>query len=493
MVLVSNRGPVTFERDGSGERIAKRGAGGLITALDSALASASALWVASALSPEDRAVAAEEHPFTWPPENPRYQVSLVDIEPGPFDLYYNEISNKILWFLQHYLFNPIKQPSIGPEDHIAWESGYRFVNQLFADKIAAVIEDEPEPVVMIQDYHLYLACGLVRRVRPDVHLLHFTHIPWPAADYFRLIPAKWRREILESMLACDVVGFHSQRYARNFMECCQDFLGAKVINRGQRVIFGDREVAVRAYPISIDSTELIAHKERRPVSEWRAKIEEERGHCQLIVRVDRAELSKNLVRGFAAYRLLLQEHPEHKGRVKFMAFAYPTRQEIPEYGEYRAEIEAAVAAINKEFGSDDWRPVELEIEDDFDRSVAAMTTYDVLLTNPIFDGMNLVAKEAAILNERDGVIVLSENAGAYEELRDGVLGTNPFDIEETMERLHQALVMTPLEREARAARVKEIVLRNDALKWLKHQVADLLKKRTPRNDRRDGAKTPSLR
>ena len=255
----------------------------------------------------------------------------------------------------------------------------------------------------------------------------------------------------------------------------------------------DREVAVRAYPISIDSRELIAHKNRQPVSKWRAKIEEQRGRCQLIVRVDRAELSKNLVRGFAAYRLLLQEHPEHKRRVKFLAFAYPTRQGIPEYGEYRAEIEAAVAAINEEFGSADWRPIELEIEDNFDRSVAAMTTYDVLLTNPIFDGMNLVAKEAAVLNERDGVIILSENAGAYEELRDGVLGTNPFDIEETMERLHQALVMTPLERKARAARVKEIVLRNDALKWLKHQVADLLKKRTPRNDRRDGVKTPSLR
>ncbi len=492
LVFVSNRGPVTFERNDK-KRVAKRGAGGLITAVDSALSFSRALWVAGALSPEDRVVAAEGRALPWPPKDPRYQMSLVDIEPQRFELYYNEISNKILWFLQHYLFDPVKQPTIGPAEHIAWKSGYRYVNKLFADSIAAVIEDEPEPVVMVQDYHLYLVSGLIRQIRPDARILHFTHIPWPAADYFRLIPAEWRREILESLLACDVVGFHSRRYGRNFMDCCRDFLGAKIDSRGQRVVFRNREVAVRAYPISIDSDELLAHKERQSVTAWQTKFEEERGDCQLIVRIDRAELSKNLVRGFAAFRLLLQEHPEYLGKVKFLAFAYPTRQEVPDYARYRAQIETVAKDINDEFGSADWSPIELEIEDDFDRSVAAMTTYDVMLTNPIFDGMNLVAKEAAILNERDGVIVLSENAGAYEELRDGVLGVNPFDIKETMDRLHQALVMTPLEREARAARVKEIVLRNDSHKWLTHQVADLLKPSAPSSDQQDGARTPSLR
>ncbi len=481
LVLVSNRGPVTFARE-NGQIVAKRGAGGLITAVDAALSSTRAIWVANALSAEDRVIASQPQPLDWPVDHPRYQVSLVDVPPENFDLYYNEVSNKILWFLQHYLFDTVNDPVFGPDEQKAWESGYRYVNQQVAAKVSAVVKDEPEPVIMIQDYHLYLVGGLLRQRLPEARLLHFTHIPWPAADYFRLIPGAWRREILESLLSCDVVGFHSRRYVRNFLQCCEDFLGTAVDYRRRQVTFNRRQVTIKAYPISIDADDLLDISRRPAVRDWQKKIEAQRKDCRLIIRVDRAELSKNLVRGFKAFRRLLERYPEHIGRVKFIAYAYPTRQDVPQYSEYRREIQAQVGEINDEFGRAGWQPIELEIADDFNRSVAAMTAFDVMLTNPVFDGMNLVAKEAAVLNERDGVIVLSENAGAYEELRDGVIGVNPFDIEETATRLHEALTMTPLERQVRAERVREIVVRNNSMKWLKHQTVDLLKKRAPHND-----------
>lgn len=492
LVLVSNRGPVTFHRDDQGCRQWRRGAGGLITALDAALASTRALWVAAAMSDEDRLVAREARPFSLPEENPRYQVSLVDIDRQTYDLYYNEINNKIFWFLQHYLFDTVNNPSIGPAQKQAWKSGYIAANTLFAEKIAQVIEDEPEPIIMIQDYHLYLVGGLLRQMRADAHLLHFIHVPWPAPDYFRLIPADWRRAILESLLSCDVIGFHSQRYANNFMGCCHEFLGHNIDLRRHQVSVGSRRVKVKAYPISICADELIALSATPQVQEWSGKIEALRGDCQLIVRIDRAELSKNLVRGFEAYALLLEAHPELLGQVKFLAYAYPTRQAVTEYREYQRRIEEQVAEINGRFGTKDWVPIELSIDDNYHRSVAAMMHYDVLLTNPVFDGMNLVAKEAAVLNKRDGVIVLSENAGAYEELRDGVLGTNPFDIDETMERLYEGLMMTPLERNARAARLKDIVVRNDSLKWLRHQVSDVLKVSGATPESKTTLKTPVL-
>jgi trehalose 6-phosphate synthase len=474
LVLVSNRGPVTFYRDEHGDRQWRRGAGGLITALDAALASSHALWVAAAMSDEDRAVADEGGLFAVPADNPRYQVSLVNIDPKTYDLYYNEISNEKLWFLQHYLFNTVLEPVFTPRHRRAWELGYVKANQQFARKIASVIEDMPEPIVMIQDYHLYLVGSLLRQIRPEARLLHFVHIPWPAPDYFRLLPSAWRRAILQSLLACDVIGFHSRRYGQNFMQCCHDFLGYQIDNRRHQVIVGSRRIRIKAYPISISAESLKAAFEKEQVLAWREKIKQLRGDCRLIVRIDRAELSKNLVRGFEAYGLLLKLHPELIGRVKFLAYAYPTRQDLPQYIAYQEDIQKRVARINDEFGTPEWRPIELDIEDNYDRSLAAMMEFDVLLTNPIFDGMNLVAKEAAVLNQRDGIIVLSENAGAYEELRDGVLGVNPFDIEETMERLYDALTMTPLERISRAARLKEIVERNDSLKWLKHQVSDII-------------------
>lgn len=492
LVLVSNRGPVQFDVDDNGNRRWRRGAGGLITALHSVLTATKALWVAAAMSDEDRVVAREDALIGLPEDDPLYWVRLVGIPPETYDLYYNKISNEVLWFLHHYLFDTLRRPSFDKNSKIAWSEGYVDVNRRFAEKVAAITKDDPSPIVLIQDYHLYLVAGFLRQLKPGALLFHFVHVPWCSPDYFRFLPSEMRQRILESLLANDIVGLHTWRYARNFMECCQDFLGCRIDLRHHKVFVGNRVVLVKAYPISISVEELTAIADSPEVTREKARFMKLKEKCRLIVRIDRAELSKNLIRGFEAYALLLEDHPELRGKVKFLAYAYPTREGISEYRTYRDEIVAIVDRINSEFGDDSWQPVELGLEDNYRRSVAAMGSFDVLLTNPIFDGMNLVAKEASILNTSDGVIVLSENAGAYEELRDGVLGVNPFDIEDTKNKLYQALTMTPLERGLRANRLREIVTRNDILKWLIHQLRDIKKVSTKSAIYQPSEKTPDL-
>ena len=432
------------------------------------------------MTDEDRKMAKGHKLIGLPKDDPLFWVYLIDIPQSAYDAYYNDISNGILWFLQHLLFDTANEPTFNPQLRKSWVSGYVAVNKHFANTILSLNKDEDEPVVMIQDYHLYLVGGMLRQAKPNALLFHFVHIPWCSPDYFRILPGDIRQSILESLLANDIVGFHSHRYVRNFILCCQDFLGCRVDLRKHKVLIGDRTVSVKAYPISISVQEIEAVAQSPEVASELVKLNKLREEYRLIVRIDRAELSKNLVRGFEAFALLLDVHPALKGKVKFLAYAYPSREDLDKYRDYRQAVVDKVNNINSTYGTKTWQPIDLHLDDNFHRSVAVMSSFDVLLTNPVFDGMNLVAKEASVLNNRDGVIVLSENAGAYEELRDGVLGINPFDVEDTMNKLYQALIMTPLERGLRATRLKEIVKRNDVLKWLRHQLRDVEKTATGR-------------
>ncbi|HEX21550.1 MAG TPA: trehalose-6-phosphate synthase [Actinobacteria bacterium] len=474
LIVVSNRGPIQYRID-NGDLVASRGGGGLIAALDSVLKLTRSLWIAAAMSPGDREVAAQADTIGIPPDKPLYQVKLVELEPNVFDQYYNKISNRYLWYLQHYLFDAIRQPSIDKEVKLAWTNGYVAANKKFADVIIENSKKDESPIILLQDYHLYLAAGFIRRRKPKAILFHFIHIPWCCPDYLRILPTEFRRAILQSLLENNIVGFHSWRYVRNFLYCCQEFLGHKIDLRKHRVYIGDRIVRVKAYPISVDAKELTTFSTTPAVLSAEEEIIKAGERYKLIIRVDRAELSKNIVRGFEAYAHFLREHPQWQKKVQFLAFAYPTRSGIEEYGVYRQEMEAKTEEINLEFGDNDWLPIDLRISDNYPRSVAALKNYDVLLVNPIFDGMNLVAKEGAILNKKNGVILLSENAGAYDELRDGVLSINPFDIENTGANIYKALNMAPIEREAHAKRLQGIIKRNDIYAWLYHQLRDIEK------------------
>lgn len=474
IVVVANRAPVTYERSADGTRGARRGGGGLVTALAGLLAHHDVTWIASAMSDEDRAVAAE-HREAFPEttrDGASYRLRLVAHERDAYDRFYNVVANPTLWFLQHYLWGLGSAPDLGAEFHAAWEQGYVPVNEALAAATLAELERRPGAAVFFQDYHLYLAPAAVRSRRPDVATSHFVHIPWPEPDYWHALPASLRRAVHEGLLANDVVGFHTPRWRLAFLECCAGLLGAEVDGEAGTVAYGGRVTRVTAHPIGIDADEFDGLREDEAVRERERELMARRPE-RLVLRVDRTDPSKNVVRGFRAFGLLLERRSDLHGRVGMLALLAPSRQDIPEYADYVAAVEDAVREVNERFGRDDWTPVELDVADDFPRSVAGYKQFDVLLVNPVFDGLNLVAKEAMLVNERDGVLVLSENAGAYEELGEWALPVGPLDLVGQADALERALEMPAEERRQRAEKIREHVRRHDVREWIAALLADL--------------------
>jgi trehalose 6-phosphate synthase len=292
-----------------------------------------------------------------------------------------------------------------------------------------------------------------------------------------------REGIFEGILANDIVAFHTRAYRRNFLLCCRELFDLDVDERAGVVHFNGRDVWVRAYPLPISADTFKRTAQRPAVHEYEREILRRRRE-HLILRVDRADLSKNILRGFSAFDLFLDQHPEFKEQVTFIAHLIPSRQDVPQYAEYLERIEALVAVVNHRHGTTDWMPIDLRLRENLEEAIAAYKHYDLLMVNAMFDGMNLIAKEAPLVNERDGVMILSENAGAHEELGSFAITINPFDVEAQAEALHQALVMPADERAFRIQEIKRIVRENDVGKWLAAQQADIARKRTA--DRRRG-------
>jgi trehalose 6-phosphate synthase len=327
-------------------------------------------------------------------------------------------------------------------------------------------------MVCFHDYHLYLAPRFVRTRRPDAAVSHFVHIPWPEPDYWRVLPEAIRVALHDGLLANDVVGFHTERWKRNFLRSCADIVGAECNFLDGTAEYDGRRVFVASHPLSVDPSEFDDLAASPEVLELERQLEARRPE-QLVLRVDRTDPSKNVVRGFRAFERLLEDHPELRGKVGMLALLDPTRQDIPEYAEYLGAIQRTARAVNDHFQTDGWTPIELKIEDNFLESVAAYKQYDVLLVNAIFDGLNLVAKEAPLINERDGVLVLSENAGAHEELADWALTVNPFDVPGQAEAIRAALEMSREERRERLDGLRAQVREHDLAEWVEAQLADL--------------------
>jgi trehalose 6-phosphate synthase len=290
--------------------------------------------------------------------------------------------------------------------------------------------------------------------------MHFVHVPWPQPDCWRVLPRDARAAIHEGLIANDVVGFHTDRWRRNFIYSARELLGADVTGK-----------TVTA-PISVDAAEFDELAGSDAVLAAEREIVAARPE-KLVVRVDRTDPSKNIVRGFRAFELYLAYHSEMHRRVTMLALLDPSRQDIPEYAEYLGAIEREARRVNDRFQQPGWTPVELRIDDDFPRSVAAYKQFDVLLVNAIFDGMNLVAKEAPLVNTRDGVVVLSENTGAHAELGEWALSVNPFDVEAQAEALHRALMLDAGERHKRLDAIRSHVREHDLSEWLELQFAAL--------------------
>ena len=481
LIIVSNRGPAQFERTEDDERKVDRGGGGLVTALSGLVSHRKALWVASAMTDEDVAVARESdgEPVDISLGGIDYHVCMVESDPDAYDRFYNTIANPILWFIQHYLWDLSNAPDIRLEEIEAWERGYKTVNDDIAQAVLRQIEGSDDPLVMIHDYQLYTCPAVIRDARPDVFLHQFVHIPWSQPDSWRILPRGWREEIYRGLLANDIIGFHTSAYVRNFLHCCEDLMELDIDWEREVVRHSGGETWVRAYPLGIDARRL----RDAAASEQVARYEEEllrRRREFLIIRVDRADLSKNVLRGFTAFDVFLQQHPEFRERVTFIAHLQPSRQDVPEYAEYLERIEALVAVVNHRHGTTDWMPIDLRIYENFYEAVARYKQYDLLVVNSIFDGMNLVAKEAPAVNQRDGVVMLSENTGSHEEIGEVTVSVNPFDIQEQADVIHRALTMDAAERRVRAGRLREIVDGRDPGDWIDDQLADIRVKRRSR-------------
>lgn len=469
LLVASNRGPVTVEAVEGGEDEVRRGGGGLVSGMQTALAaSPGALWVCSALSDRERSLArrAQGGPLSSVDvDTGDVSVRMLPIDAGTFRRAYNGIANSTLWYLAHMLFEPARTPVFDQAWARQWLAYERY-NRQFAEALAE--EAAEGATVMVQDYHLCLAPGMLRELRPDVRIGHFTHTPFAPAVYFAMLPDAVARQLLVGMLGADVLGFHDPRWVRDFQDCCAQVLGATV--DGEAVLIEGRRVLCRVFPLGVDAAELQERSTRRDAVARHSYLSALVGDCAVIARVDRTELSKNILRGLMAYRQLLRTHPEWVGRVVHLAFAYPSRYDLPEYREYAGAIERLGREIDDEFGTDDWTPLYLQIADDLPGSYAAMRLADVLLVNPIRDGMNLVVKEGLVLSERDAVAVLSRTAGAAPELGEDALLVNPYDVTETADALHRGLIMSPQDRADRAARQRVAAGAHDPISWFRDQI-----------------------
>jgi trehalose 6-phosphate synthase len=387
--------------------------------------------------------------------------------------YYSVICNPLLWFLQHYMWNSPTTPNIDIITHDAWDNGYVPVNQAFAKAIIQEAKSSKlPPVVILNDYHLYLAGAYIRRQLPDVVIQHFTHIPWPSLPYWQLLPGSMRQAIFQSLCAADIVGLQTVRDVHNFLLCCEASDGGLEVDYQLHTIKTEgRLVQVKAYPISIDVSGINRLLASARLQEYEQKLRPLCGE-QTIVRVDRAEPSKNVIRGFKAFDKLLERYAEFRGKVRFIAFLVPTRSHLKLYQRYIQEITQLIEDINSKYGTEEWYPIDFFYENNYVQALAGMRLYDVLLVNAVIDGMNLVAKEGPTVNNRDGVLVLSETVGAHDQLGQNALTVSPADLEGTTQALYTALTMPPRERKKRAAALKKSIEGEDITDWLLRLLKD---------------------
>ena len=476
LILASNRGPVEHHMTPEGRPEPRRGSGSIVTALSNLAQTAQFTWVSSAMGEGDRVVSNNGSGPHLDSPLPGHKIKLryVVTPRRVYHKYYNVFCNPLLWFLQHYMWNPPYNPNVDSSVHDAWNSGYIPVNQAFARAVIEEAEASGKPPVVIgHDYHLYLLPEMVRKELPEALIQHFIHIPWPTPRYWQMVPRYIIREICSALCHADVVGFQTPQDRQSFMDSVEEFLPeAEVDRRDNTVKYGGQHTAVKVYPISINVAEVQRIASSPRAVEYESRLQPLRNDVT-IVRIDRAEPNKNVVRGFRAYELLLARHPELHGKVTFLAFLVPSRTHIRQYQRYMDEIHQIIEQINRKYGTEEWQPIRPFLENNYTQAIAGMKLYDILLVNTIIEGMNLVAKEGPVVNENNGVLVLSESSGAYQQLAKGALPVSPTDIEGTMETLYQAIRMSPEERKARAETLAESVRREDIQHWITSQLADL--------------------
>lgn len=471
LFVASNRGPVHY-RMYNGQVEAIPATGGLVTALSGLTDQVPVTWISTATGYADRLMGGQPSYITARPGFPR--IRFVHASDEALKWFYQRFANPILWFLQHNLWDRLSSPDLPETIERGWRLGYQPVNGAHARTIAREIGRSRRPVVLIHDYHLYLVPALLRKIVPHALVHHFTHIPWPSPGFWQPLPPVIRRQLCEGVLGADVAGFQTEDSARNFLRCCERFVpGAKVDFDRSRVIFDGHRTLVQDYPISVDGNSIRALiRDPRTVA-YREQLRPRMGE-KLIVRVDRLDPSKNIAAGFRSFGTMLERRPDLVGRVRFLAFLVPSREAIPEYQSYADEVWREVDRVNARFARGGWKPVEVFHQENRLRAMAGMAVADVLLVNPLADGMNLVAKEGPLANSRDAVLVLSQTCGAHVQLGRAALSVPPRDEDATAVALERALDMPALERRFRQTALREAIESEDLAWWASHQIEDLL-------------------
>jgi trehalose 6-phosphate synthase len=399
----------------------------------------------------------------------------VVIPPDRYEGYYNEVSNRILWMVHHNLWDIPRSPMFDDGTQEAWHD-FVEANRAFAQAMAQ--EADNDPVYLVQDYHLCLVPGMLRELVPTAKIVHFSHTPFAGATYLRVLPSAMRAALLRGMAGADVLGFQAKPWAENYLLSARSLPELRVL-RGGRLGIEGRTAAVRPFPVAVSAEPLRETANRPEADEVRAELAEWAGDAKIVLRVDRLEPSKNILRGFLAYELFLRRNPSWIGAVRFLCLLSPSREDVPEYQNYGEECLAEAERINKEFERKHWQPIEVRVQEDYAFAVAAYDLYDVLFVNPTYDGMNLVAMEGPLVNRRDGVLVLSQNAGAFSRLGRQALGVNPFDLAETAEAIREGLEMPDEERARRARGLSRTVQAHTPANWLADQLAVVDQVRPP--------------
>ena len=472
LIMASNRGPIEHAFDGNGRIRRRDAAGGVATALANVARRQPVTWIASAASEADKAIAILGQRVKIGSES---SLKLINLPDSAFEAYYLSFCNPILWFVQHSLPELLSGRNVAQESFDSWHNGYMPVNQAFAESIVEEIPGDGSDVrVMLHDYHLYLAPRMIRAARPMAALQHFLHIPWPGPAAWRHLPEPIVRRICAGLLANDSVVFQTEASVEAFLATCRAYLGdrALVLERQGSVEYLGQTTFVWSNPISVDAAELAALRHSPVLQDYREALAAPE-NVQTIVRVDRLDPTKNVADGFEAFDLLLRRHPNLRGKVRFLSFLIPSRGGIAEYCDYSRRVLALAESINRRYGTDDWQPIRVFHENNRIQALAALTLYDVLLVNSIADGMNLVSKEGPMLNERDGVLALSNTAGSFEELQHGALRVNPYDIVDTATTLYQALTICQTERRTRATALRDAISGHQTSDWLRQQLKDL--------------------
>ncbi|MEV8569293.1 trehalose-6-phosphate synthase [Streptomyces sp. NPDC051322] len=453
ILVASNRGPVSYTLREDGELDPRRGGGGLVSGLSAIGGDADSLWVCAALGEGDREAVRRGVGEDG--------VRMLDIDADVHHAAYNDIANSVLWFVHHMLYQTPLEPVFDAAFRQQW-AAYRTYNRAFADALAA--EAAKDAVVLVQDYHLALVPGMLRELRPDLRIGHFSHTPWAPVDYFRLLPDDIGEELLRGILGADRAGFLTRRWADAFVGCCTEVLG------------GTGRTRIGVHGLGADAGFLRARSHEPDVEDRMRELRGQiggSGDRKTIVRVDRTELSKNIVRGLHAFRELLDARPEWRGRLVHLALAYPSRQDLAVYRDYMDEVRRVADAINFRYGTAEWTPVVLHLKDNFARSLAAYRLADVALVNPIRDGMNLVAKEVPVVSDHGCALVLSREAGAYEELGPDAVTVNPYDVSGTAAALQEALTMPGPERAERTERLAAAATALPPQRWFLDQLEAL--------------------